>query len=95
MEAKTTSLNSVGWLFGTVVFAIGVANLLLVHPVPGIVYLLLSLVYFPPANAILRQKTGLLIPIVVKMALGVIIVMFTLGVSDLGDMLDGVSRTPQ
>lgn len=77
-----------GWAFGLVVMIIGVFNILLVHPVPGIVYLLLSLVYFPPANAIFRKKLGFSIPLVVKITLGIVIIMFTLGVSDLGDMID-------
>ena len=41
------------WLIGLVVFIIGVSNLLLVHPVPGIVFLMLSALYFPPADLVL------------------------------------------
>ena len=78
----------IGWIFAIVIFAIGVLNLFLVHPVPGFVYLLLSLVYFPPANAIINQRLGFSIPLAVKIILGVVIIMFTLGVSDLGDMID-------
>jgi predicted PurR-regulated permease PerM len=87
---KDTRLTShiIGWIFGTVVFAIGVLNLFLVHPVPAVVYLLLSFIYFPPADAVLRKNWGFSIPLVVKIILGVIIIMFTLGVSDLGDMID-------
>ena len=50
------------------VFAIGVLNLFLVHPVPGIVGLLLSLVYFPPATALLKEKTGWTIPPAIKIS---------------------------
>ncbi len=84
-----------GWAFGLLVIAIGVANVVLVHPVPGIVYLLLSLIYLPPTNALLKEKTGLSIPLLVKIPLAIIIFMFTLGVSDLGDMIDGSFRGPQ
>jgi hypothetical protein len=69
-------------------FAIGLLNVFLVHPVPGIIYLLLSFLYFPPANSILRKRFGFSIPLVVKIILGIVIIMFTLGVSDLGDMID-------
>ena len=79
-----------GWSFAGLVAAIGLANLVLVHPVPGAVFLLLSLVYPPPATAWLKAKTGLHIPAVVKIILGVLILQFTLGVSDLGDMIDDV-----
>ena len=77
-----------GWVFGLVVVTIGLLNLFLVHPVPGLAYLLLSLVYFPPANDYLRKKLGFSIPLMVKVALGIVLIMFTLGVSDLGDMID-------
>jgi hypothetical protein len=78
----------ISWLFGTLVFAIGVLNVFLVHPVPGVVYLLLSLIYMPPANAVLKKRLGLSIPLAVKIILGIFIIWFTLGVSDLGDMID-------
>lgn len=78
----------ISWIFALLVLTIGILNVFLVHPVPGIVYLLLSLVYFPPANALLWEKAGLSIPIAVKIILGVIIIWFTLGISDLGDMID-------
>ena len=76
------------WIFGIAVVAIGVLNVLLVHPVPGIVYLLLSLVYFPQANVVLKKRIGFSIPLVAKIVLGLVIFFFTLGVSDLGDMID-------
>lgn len=88
MHTKPIAWIISGWLFGLVVLTIGFLNILLVHPVPGIIYLLLSLVYFPPANAYLRKQLGFQIPLLVKIVLGVVLVMFTLGVSDLGDMID-------
>lgn len=94
MEEKIAMHNrpaiwSIGsWIFGIVVLTIGLLNMFLVHPVPGIAYLLLSLVYFPPANAYFRKKLGFSIPLVAKFVLGIVLVMFTLGVSDLGDMID-------
>ncbi len=88
MQEKITTLSLIGWIFGAVVLAIGVLNLFLVHAVPGVVYLVLSLVYLPPANAVVEKKFGFSIPLVVKIFLGVIIIWFTLGVSDLGNMID-------
>ena len=80
--------NVMSWIFGIAVFATGVLNVLLVHPVPGVVYLLLSFVYFPPTDAVLKGRLGFSIHYLVRIILGVVIVMFTLGVSDLGDMID-------
>ncbi|MDO6391712.1 hypothetical protein Q4E40_16370 [Pontibacter sp. BT731] len=88
MKAQTLTYPLLGWFFGLVVATVGVLNLVLVHPVPGIAYLLLSLVYLPPANAYLKRHLGFAIPMVVKIALAIVLFMFTLGVSDLGDMLD-------
>lgn len=76
----------ISWLFAISIFAIGVMNVFLVHPVPGIIYLLLSSVYFPPVNAILRIRLGISVPVVVKAIMGIVIIWFTLGVSDLAEM---------
>jgi len=74
--------------FAIVVFVIGVLNLVLVHPVPGIVYMLLAILYLPRTNDLLRRKFGVSIPPALKIAFGIFILWFTLGISDLGDMID-------
>ena len=83
-----TLARSVDWLFGTVVLAIGLLNLVLVHPVPGLVFLAASLVYLPATDALVRRRFGVPVPPALKALLGLAIVWFTLGVSDLGDMID-------
>lgn len=88
MQQKLTTQAIVSWFFGIIVFIIGVLNLVLVHPVPGIVALVLSFFFFPVTNVLLRHYLGFSIPLVVKIVLGLLIIWFTLGVSDLGDMLD-------
>ncbi|RDV12614.1 hypothetical protein DXT99_22395 [Pontibacter diazotrophicus] len=86
---KTVHVGNIfSGIFAAVLFAIGVLNMFLVHPVPGIAYLLLSFLYLPHANGIIRVRFGFSIPLVVKIILGIVIIMFTLGVSDLGDMID-------
>ena len=88
MEQRITAFSVISWLFATLVFIAGIANLFLVHPVPGVVYLLLSLIYLPPVSDALRERFGFSILPVVKIILAIVIIMFTLGVSDLGDMID-------
>ena len=94
MENKITMNNRPiiwsisGWIFGIVILITGILNIFLVHPVPGLAYLLISLVYIPPANNYIQKKFGFSIPLVVKILLGIVLFMFTLGVSDLGDMID-------
>ncbi|HEY0010587.1 MAG TPA: hypothetical protein VGB97_01575 [Candidatus Paceibacterota bacterium] len=80
--------HTFSWIFAAVVTVIGILNILLVHPVPGIVYLLLSLVYLPPMERALKARFGLSIPRAFKILLGLAIIWFTLGISDLGDMID-------
>ncbi|CAM3703288.1 hypothetical protein FSS13T_18830 [Flavobacterium saliperosum S13] len=87
MKNEHTS-NGIGWALGLLIFAIGVMNLLWVHPVPTSICILISLVYFPPIASLLKQKIGLSIPLPVKIILAIVIIWFTLGVSDLGDMID-------
>lgn len=86
MKNNTTSLI-ISWFFGLLIFAIGVLNVILVDYRPGIIYIILSLIYFPPVNEIIVEKLGFRIPKFLKIILGIIIIWFTLGISDLGDMI--------
>lgn len=88
MQEKTKLFNISGWTFGTIVFIIGILNIILVHPVPGVIYLFLSVVYIPWLNVFLKKKLGFSIPVAIKIILGIVIIWFTLGISDLGDMID-------
>ena len=88
MNNRPTVWSISGWIFGMVVLTVGILNMYLVHLVPGVGYLLLSFIYFPPSNTYIRKKFGFSIPLVVKIILAIFIIMFTLGVSDLGDMID-------
>ena len=62
------------------------------HPVPAVAYLLVSLVYSPPANVRLKEKTGISIHWATKVVLGIVLIMFTLGVSDLGSIIDKLAK---
>ena len=89
MNDNSIVLNIISWIFGIVFFAIGIVNTFWGNdPGFGVFIILLSFVYFLPANAILKKRFGFSIPLVVKIVLGIFIIMFTLGVSDLGDMID-------
>lgn len=88
MSEKSNAPNIVSGLLGGVVFTIGLLNLVLVHSVPGIIGILLSVLYLPQTNDFLQKKFGFSIPPVAKILLGLFVIWFTLGVSDLGDMID-------
>ena len=56
---KSIVLNSISWLCGVAVFAIGLINTFWGNdPGFGVFLILLSFVYFPPVNALLRKMTG-------------------------------------
>ena len=88
VQGKTTTLSIVTLVLGIIIFVIGLLNLVLVHPVPGIVFLLISVLYYPPVTVSIREKFGLSNSLVFLVILAIIIIWFTLGVSDLGDIID-------
>ena len=91
MNNKSTIWNIISWVFGLVVFAIGVVNTFWGNdPGFGIFLFLLSFVYFLPVNAILRKISGFSIPRmgIVKIILGILIVWASLGVGELFDKIE-------
>ena len=89
MNNKSNVWNIISWLFGIAVLAIGVLNVFWGNdPGFGVFLLLLSLVYFPPLNAILKGRTGFSIPGVAKLLLGIFILWASLGVGELFDKID-------
>ena len=79
----------VSWFFGVLFLAIGLINTFWGNdPGYGVFTLLLSLAYFPPANAFLRKISGISIPLIVKIILGAFIIWSALGVGELFDKID-------
>lgn len=74
------------WVFGVFLVITGILNILLIHPVPGIAYLIVSLIYLPPATYYTRKKFRFSIPVIIKFILAVLIIQFTFGVSDLAEL---------
>ena len=75
-----------GWLFGLLLVTLGILNLLLVHPVPGLIYLFLALIFLPPISRAFEKHFRLYIPVALKIILGILILWFTLGISDLAEI---------
>lgn len=78
--------NIVGWAFTFLFAIIGILNLILVHPVPGLFYLVLATVYPPLTDQLIRSKFGFAIPLVVKIVIGLVVLWGTLAVTDLADI---------
>jgi hypothetical protein len=66
---------------------IGILNLILVHPVPGVFYILLSLIYLPATDTYLKKKINLSIPPLPKIIIALVILWGTLAVGDLAEIL--------
>ena len=79
-------LKILSYIFGIVFVIIGILNLFLVHPVPGIFYLLLSAIYFPQINGFIKKKIGFEIPNIIKLPLGFVVIWGTLAVGELAEI---------
>ena len=88
MNSTSNAWNITSWILGILFIVIGVLNVFLVHVVPGIIYMIISLVYLPPVNAFLKKKSGFLIPVVVKIIIAIAILWFTLAVGDLMEIFE-------
>ena len=89
MNIRTVAGNVTGWMFGSLVLAIGFVNTFWGNdPFFGIFILLLSLVYFPPTNVIIRKISGFSIHWILKIVLGLFILWAALGVGELFDKID-------
>lgn len=75
------------WAFCIIFFVTGVLNVWLVHPVPGVFYILLSVLYLPITNKFLQSKFGFVIPLPLKIIVGFVVLWGTLAVGDLAEIL--------
>lgn len=80
-------LSIVNLVFSTLFITTGVLNMFLVHPVPGLFYIFLSLLYFPITDTVIQKKVGFSIPPTVKIVMGTIVIWGTLAVGDLAEVL--------
>lgn len=71
---RKLNVKILSYFFGILFIIIGVLNLFLVHSVPGFFYLLLSLIYFPEIDIVIKKKIGFTISIKIKIILGFVII---------------------
>lgn len=88
MNIKLTIGLIAGWVFCILFFFIGVVNTFWGNdPGFGVFIALLSFVYVPQTNTILKKWTGYSVPLFVKIALGLFIIWAALGVGELFDKI--------
>lgn len=91
MTYKLNIGNIISWIFGVIVFAIGIVNTFWGNDTAfGIFILLISLVYFLPVNELLKKFTGFSIPKMglIKTGLGFFVIWASLGVGELFDKIE-------
>lgn len=89
---KSTIWDKLNWVFWFIFFSLGVLNFIYVGVVPGIIYLLLSLIYLPPFNFFLKTKYNFEFAPIIKIMIAILTLWFTLGVSDLFELLERAMR---
>lgn len=87
-HSRSAAFTVISWAFGIALIVFGVLNLLLVHPVPGLFYLLLSVFYLPPTDTRIRSRLGFSIPPGAKVMLGLVVLWGTLAMSELAERFD-------
>jgi len=88
MSKNSIIWDVTNWIFSTVFFVIGVLNLVLVHAIPGLFYIVIAFLYFPPASVFLRKIFHFATPPVIKVILVVVILWATLAVGDLMELFE-------
>jgi hypothetical protein len=87
-DNKGNRLSTIGgWIFGTIFLVVGILNAFLVHIVPGVVYIIISLFYFPPLANFINKKFPFSIPFVIKLVFALVLLWATLAVGDLAEIL--------
>jgi hypothetical protein len=81
--------NVFGWCWSIPFFAIGVINTFWGGDAGyGIFIILLSLVFIPPVNTLIKHLTGLTIHPVLKVLVGLFIIWSAVGVGELFDKIE-------
>jgi hypothetical protein len=88
MKNDSRSWTLMNWIFFIVFISLALLNMIFVHIVPGLIYLLISFVYLPPSNNLIKKKFGIIMPKLIKIILAVLVLWFTLGVSDLLEIVE-------
>jgi hypothetical protein len=84
MNYKSIILDTIAWIFGIIVFAIGVLNVFWGNDAGfGVFLILLSFAFFPLVNTLIKERMGITIPVVLKILLGIFILWAALGVGEL------------
>ena len=84
MNTTLSISNIISWIFGFLVMAVGAINTFWGNDFWfGIFLMLLAFVYFPPVTVFVRQRFGIAVPLIAKIALAIFIIWAAFGVGEL------------
>lgn len=82
-------LNLIEWIIGIFFILIGTINLFWGNdPFYGLFIILLSIIYIPPFQNIIKKKTKFSIPTIAKIVIGLFILWSAIGVGELFDKVE-------
>lgn len=85
MERKTF-FNTISRIFGFVIFIIGVLNILRGNDqLLGVAFMLISFIYVPNADKLMKENIGFSIHYVLKIVLAVLLLWITLAVGAIAE----------
>jgi len=87
LKNKSKVRNIISWILTLILFIVGLLNLILVHAVPGLIYLLLGLICLPNTNGFLKKKFGFTIPFVMKIILFLFFMWYSLAMGEVWEAL--------
>ncbi|QBA64034.1 hypothetical protein [Muriicola soli] len=93
MKSKSHSHNNavhinISWIFALIFLSLGILNLIFIHPIPALFYVLLALFYFPFLNELLYKSLGFTIPLWIKTLAGLLVIWGTMAVGDLMELFE-------
>ena len=88
MSRPSPTWNIISWIVGLIFIFLGIMNLIYIHHIPGLIYLVLFPFYLPPTNEWIRKTVGFTIPLIPKMVLAFFILWYTLAVGELVELFE-------
>ena len=86
MTTNSKYWSIINWLFGAIFCITGILNIIYVDPRPGIFYIVLAFLYYPPIEVLTKQKLGYALPNWLKTIIWLLIMWATLAVGDLAEL---------
>ena len=88
MKSSSTRSPFTNWIFVSIFLILGIFNLILIDPIPGVFYLLLAFIYLPSTNMWIQTKFGFKIPFVLKIIVFLFVIWATMAVGDLFELVE-------